>query len=60
MKPEDVQFTAAELKTIARLARNLYSSAVEAELEVPRVLESLYYKTQDFLGQPLDNGDSVW
>jgi len=49
MKPEDVQFTTAELKTIARLAQNLYSSAVEAELEVPGVLESIYYKTQDFL-----------
>jgi len=59
MKPEDVQFTAAELKTIARLAQNLYSSAVEAELEVPGVLESIYYKTQDFLDKPLDNDDFV-
>jgi len=59
MKPEDVQFTAAELKTIARLAQNLYSSAVEAELEVPGVLESIYYKTQDFLDKPLDNNDFV-
>jgi hypothetical protein len=60
MKPGDVQFTATELETIARLVQNLYASAVEAELEVPGVLESIYYKTQEFLDQPLDNGDFVW
>jgi hypothetical protein len=49
MKPEDVHFTPAELETIARLVQNLYASAVEAKLEVPSVLESIYYKTQDFL-----------
>ena len=44
----DVQFDEAELHTIARLVQNLMSCAVEAGLD-PGGLESIYYKTQDYL-----------
>ena len=42
------KFSEAELRVIARLVQNLMSSAVEAGLD-PGLLESIYYKTQDFL-----------
>jgi hypothetical protein len=48
MNPEEVTFSESELRVIARLAQNLLSCAVEAELD-PGVLETIYYKTQDFL-----------
>jgi hypothetical protein len=44
----DVQFDDAELRTIARLVQNLMSCAVEAGLD-PGVLESIYYKTQEYV-----------
>jgi len=44
----DVQFEEAELRTIARLVQNLMSCAIEAGLD-PGVLESIYYKTQEYL-----------
>lgn len=44
----NVQFDEDELRTIARLVANLMSCAVEAGLD-PGVLESIYYKTQEYL-----------
>ena len=44
----DVKFEEAELRTIARLVQNLMSCAVEAGLD-PGVLESIYYKTHEYL-----------
>jgi hypothetical protein len=43
-----IEFTDAELETIARLTGNLMASAFEAGLD-PGVLESLYYKTSQHL-----------
>jgi len=45
---EDVRFTACELRVIGRLAQNLLSCVVEADLDSGE-LETIYYKTQDFL-----------
>lgn len=44
----DVQFEECELRVIARLAVNLMTNAAEAGLD-PGLLESIYYKTQEFL-----------
>ncbi len=46
-----IEFTDAELATIAKLAGNLMASAFEAGLD-PGVLESLYYKTSEHLDKP--------
>lgn len=48
----DIQFEEAELRVIARLTANLMSSAVEAGLD-PGLLESIYFKTQEFLDTSL-------
>lgn len=41
-------FTAQELRIIARLVQNLLGSALEAGLD-PGILMSIYNKTEDFL-----------
>lgn len=43
-----IEFTEDELAVIARLSRNLMSCAIEAEID-PGVLESIYYKTMEFI-----------
>lgn len=43
-----LEFTDAEVETIARLTGNLMASAFEAGLD-PGVLESIYYKTSEHL-----------
>ena len=43
-----LEFTDAEIETIAQLAGNLMASAFDAGLD-PGVLESIYYKTSQHL-----------
>jgi len=43
-----VEFDEDELRVIARLVANLYSSAVEADLD-PGLLESIYLKVTDYV-----------
>jgi hypothetical protein len=46
-RPPYVDFSEDELRFIGRLARNLLACAVDAGLD-PGVVESVYYKTQEF------------
>lgn len=48
-----LEFTTVEIKMIARLTGNLMANAFEAELD-PGVLESIYYKTSQYLEEKLD------
>lgn len=45
---EVVRFTGDELRLIGRLAQNLLSNALEADLN-PGLLEDIYLKTQSFI-----------
>lgn len=46
-RPPYVDFSEDELRFIGRLARNLLACAADAGLD-PGVVESVYYKTQEF------------
>ncbi len=45
-----LEFTEAEVATIARLTGNLMANTFEAGLD-PGVVESIYYKTSEYLDE---------